>query len=82
MPVGGGKDKNHGVGQNGEGNAGNQKILRRNVAGAVGNHILGCIHRKDVAEADGVLKNHGHAQHVDARRLHALEDRNDDRNHG
>ena len=82
VPVSGREYKNHGISQHGERNAGNEEILGRNISCAVGDHILRSIHRQDVAKADGILKNHGHAQYINARRLHALKNCNDNRDHG
>jgi len=56
--------------------------LRGEGAGAAGNHGLGRVHGQDEADAHHVLQQHGHADHVDARRLHGHEHADDDGNHG
>lgn len=82
VPVREGEDAQQDEGGDRHGDACLEEILGGDVACAVGDHILRGVHRENIAEADGVLEDHGHAEDMNARAFHALQDGDNDGDHG
>ena len=78
-PVGSAEKEREQIRKDSDCDAGADKVTWLEGPGTVGYHTLGRVHRQDEAKAHDELQYQNHAEYVDARRLHFLENRNHDR---